>query len=145
MQCQIFFEMGHSAIKCLRRHHYGIQPPTCAAPKALSATIPTQPKPPSIATQPNNNAFQSQVKPLPFVHASPLSVPTHPHLQQALLKKIEALPTPGTCLFPSTPDKNMMNCRQASAYGAMGITFPHFLVGICILTCNLMFVSLPSA
>ncbi|KAM5587239.1 hypothetical protein ABKV19_005928 [Rosa sericea] len=34
-------------------------------------------------------------------------------LQHALLKKIEALATPGTWLLPSIPDRNLMNCRQA--------------------------------
>ncbi|PRQ16240.1 hypothetical protein RchiOBHm_Chr7g0182071 [Rosa chinensis] len=70
---------GHNATECLR----SIQPPRCAAPKDLSASICTQPHPPSIATQPNNNSSQSQV--------------VKPHLQQALLKKIEILQTPRTC------------------------------------------------
>ncbi|XP_040375361.1 uncharacterized protein LOC112202138 [Rosa chinensis] len=85
-----------------------------ASPKALSASICTQPKPPSTATEPNNNSFQSQVvKPLTITSAYPLSVPPHPHLQQAPLKKIEVLRTPGTWLLPSTPDRNLMHCRHA--------------------------------
>ncbi|KAM5576988.1 hypothetical protein ABKV19_007701 [Rosa sericea] len=119
MHCQICFKIGHSAAECLRRHHYGIQQQTCATPKALSASISTQPMPFSDTAQPSirlalqsDNASQSEVvKPLPITPAYPLSVTTHPHLQQALLKKIEVL-LPETWLVPSTPDKNLMNCRQ---------------------------------
>ncbi|PRQ42091.1 hypothetical protein RchiOBHm_Chr3g0453851 [Rosa chinensis] len=32
---------------------------------------------------------------------------------QHALKKMEALPTPGTWLLPSIPDRNLLNCRQA--------------------------------
>ncbi|PRQ21857.1 putative transcription factor interactor and regulator CCHC(Zn) family [Rosa chinensis] len=118
--CQICDKIGHPASKChLRnpqpqifatRHQYDCHPPSPAAPQALSASICTQPKPPSIATQPTNNASQSQVvKSLPFS----LSVPTRPQLQQALLTKLAVLRTPRTWLLPSTLDRNLMNCRQA--------------------------------
>lgn len=92
-------------------------------PKALSATICTQLKPPSIATQPNKKAFQSQVKPLPFAPAYLLSV-DHPHLQQAFLKEIEALSTTDTWAFSSTVDNNLLNCRQAAESSSLWRSLP---------------------
>nr|XP_011466514.1 PREDICTED: uncharacterized protein LOC105352110 [Fragaria vesca subsp. vesca] len=85
--------------------HVGVRP------KALSATICTQQEPPAIATQANVKASHSHVfKALPVTHALPLSVPTYPHLQQSLVKGIEAFSIPNS----STPDKDMVNCKQAS-------------------------------
>lgn len=75
-----------------------------ASPKALSASICNQPKPSSTTTKPDNSISQPQVE---------QSILSHPHLKQTL-KEIDALPFPGTCLATSTPNIDIMNCKQVS-------------------------------
>ncbi|KAL6199287.1 hypothetical protein ACLB2K_029071 [Fragaria x ananassa] len=98
---QIGQKPGHSAMRFYCNKQQENQLPAYRfTPKALSATIGTQPKLPSIVTQLLTSASQSQVvKPLSFAGPSPLSIPTHPHLSSGLLD--------------STLDKKLMNCRQA--------------------------------
>ncbi|KAL6131018.1 hypothetical protein ACLB2K_069396 [Fragaria x ananassa] len=96
------FEMTDSTASTTIKNTEKIQ--VGVSPKVLSATISTQPKLVSIATQSNHNAPQSQLKPLQVAPAPSLS-----------LKKIVALRTSDTLLHSYNRDINLMNCGQACA------------------------------
>lgn len=50
-QCQICFQIGHSAAECLQRHHYDFQLPTFIEPQAMADSFSSQPLPASNSTQ----------------------------------------------------------------------------------------------
>ncbi|KAM5557180.1 hypothetical protein ABKV19_024524 [Rosa sericea] len=75
---------------------YAFQPTTPTTTEASYASISTQPN--LCLALSNSNSSQSQVvTSLQVAPVSSFSIPTSPHLQQALLKRIEVLRTPRTC------------------------------------------------